>query len=276
MEWGKLKNIIILILLLVNGFLLVLVAAHREEARQYERTALEQAVQVLENQGIEVDEDNLSPAGKLPPLTVERDLEREAQLAQALLGDGMETDNRGGGLYLYRGDLGEISLRAGGEFSADLSPNAHWHTDQPEGHAAALLKKMGVEARQAGADTQGSRTAVRFQQLWNGAPVFSCEVEFVYEDGLLTAIHGVLLTAGQGTAETGEVLDLPTALIRFLDGVISAGDVCSAIRSMEAGYRATPKPLSGGTRLTAVWFITSDTAGYYLDGATGALTRVAE
>ena len=55
MEWRKLKNLIILILLVVNGFLLVLVAARSQEAAQYERSALEQTVQVLERGGIQVD-----------------------------------------------------------------------------------------------------------------------------------------------------------------------------------------------------------------------------
>lgn len=39
MEWPKLKNIIILILLLLNGFLLVLVGMRYTESVQYERAA---------------------------------------------------------------------------------------------------------------------------------------------------------------------------------------------------------------------------------------------
>lgn len=276
MEWRRLKNIIIFILVLVNGFLLVLVGARREEAQQYERSALANTIEVLGRQGIEVDADDLSPAGKLPPLTIERDLEQEAQLARALVGGGVDGDNRGGGLYLYQGDLGEVSLRPGGELSAELARDEHWRTDRPESHAAALLRSMGVQARQLDADIREDGAVVRFRQLWDGVPVFSCEVELVYEDGFLRTIRGTLLIAGQAAQEKGETLSLPTALMRFLDGVTGTGDVCSSIRSMEAGYRAASQPVSGGTRLTAVWLVTSDTAGYYLDGATGALTRVSE
>ena len=86
MEWPKLKNIIILILLLLNGFLLVLVGMRYTESVQYERAALEQTLKVLEGQGIQADGAALAPAGELAPLTAERDLERELQLAQALLG----------------------------------------------------------------------------------------------------------------------------------------------------------------------------------------------
>ncbi len=114
MEWRKLKDLIILILLVVNGFLLVLVWARRDESVSYERSALERTVQVLENSGIEVDLSACAPADGLPPLSVERDVEREEALAWALLGEEAgPADNRGGGLYLYRGTLGEVSIRAG-------------------------------------------------------------------------------------------------------------------------------------------------------------------
>ena len=274
MEWHRMKNIIILILLLLNGFLLVLVGTRRNEAAQYDRAALEQTVEVLAGRGIEVDLGSLSDPGSLLPLSLERDLAAEQRLARALLDEVVEADNRGGGLYLYRGALGEMSIRAGGELSAALADSPVWASDDPEGHAAALLKKMGVSVRPLGAETLEGRTTVRFRQLWNKVPVFSCEVEFVYENGRLRTVQGTLLTAGQGEEAAGEVLSLPTALLRFLDGVTATGDVCSAIRSMEAGYRVSSQPLSGGVRLTSVWLVSSNTADYYLDGATGALTRL--
>lgn len=276
MEWRRLKNIIILILLVVNGFLLVLVAARRGEAMQYDREALEHTLAALEGRGISVDPANLSPAGDLPTLGLDRDLEAEKKLAQALLGETAEADNRGGGLYLYRSGLGEVSIRAGGELSAGLAQDGYWHADSPDSHAAGLLRAMGIEARQIGLTTQGEQTVVRFRQLRDGVPVFSCEAQFVYVDGLLRTIQGTLLPPGQAAQDAGETLSLPTALMRFLDGNTAAGDVCSSIRSMEAGYRATPQPLSGGVRLTPVWLVSSDTANYYLDGITGALTRLTD
>lgn len=276
MEWRSLKNIIILILLLVNAFLLVLVGARRGEARRYDQEALERTVEVLEQNGMEVERGRLGDADGLVPLSLERDLAREGQLARALLGGGVEADDWGGGLYRYRGDLGEVSLRAGGGFFAELAEDPHWQADRPEGHAASLLKKMGVDAQQIGMEARGEGTAVRFRQCWDGVPVFSCEVEFFYEGGLLRTIQGSLLIVGQAVQETGETLALPTALLRFLDGTAQAGDVCSAVHSMEAGYRAAAQPLSSGIRLTAAWLVSSDTADYYLDAATGALTRLTE
>ena len=274
MEWRRLKNVIILILLLLNGFLLVLAGTRWREAARYDRAALKDTLEVLAGRGIEVDPDGLSSAENLLPLSLERDPEAERKLVRALLDEAVEPDNRGGGLYLYRGTLGEVSVRAGGELSAELADSPRWDADSPEDHAAALLKKLGVSARLLDTEPREDRMVVRFRQMWNKVPVFSCEVEFAYENGRLRSIQGTLLTAGQASEEVGEVLSVPTALMRFLDGVTATGDVCSAIQSMEAGYRIVSQPLSGGVRLTAVWLVSSNTADYYLDGATGALTRL--
>ncbi|MBD5085430.1 MAG: hypothetical protein HDT33_10375 [Clostridiales bacterium] len=276
MEWRKLKNLIILILLTVNGFLLVLVGIRREESARYERSALEQTVQVLEQGGIQVDVEAIAAADGLAPMTVERDVEREARLVSALLDEEVQGDNRGGGLYLYQGKLGEVSLRAGGELSADFPQDNHWKTDHPEDHAAALLKKLGVEGALTDQVNEGEDIVLRFRQSWNGAPVFSCEVEFMYRDGWLRALRGTLLMAVEGTVEAGQTLTLPTALMRFSEGLGATGDVCSAIRAMEPGYRGTAQSLSGGARLTPVWLVTTDTANYYLDCVSGALTRAAD
>lgn len=278
MEWQKLKNIILLILLVLNGFLLVLVGTRREESARYERTALEQTVQVLEKGGIQVDLDAVTPADGLVPIVVERNLEQEVKLVRALLDEDVEGSNRGGGLYLYRGELGEMSIRSSGEVSAKFEEDDYWSADRPEHHAAALLKKLGLDGMQTGVTESEGQTVVHIRQSWNGAAVFSCGLELVYRDGRLCSLSGTLLTAeaGTGTAETGQVLTLPTALMRFSEEIAATGDVCSAVRSMEAGYRGTGQSLSGGTRLAPVWLMSTDTANYYLDCVTGALTRLTE
>lgn len=276
MEWRKLKNLIILILLVVNGFLLVLVWSRREESASYQRAALERTVRVLKKNGIDVDLDAVGPADGLTPVSAERDLGRELQMAEGLLGESVRLFDEGGALRRYFGDEGVLTVRVGGELSAELDGSAYGETDHPERRAAALLEKMGVKAEQIGLTQEDGRTRVRFRQVWNGVPVFSCGVEFEYQDGFLDSIHGTLLTAEAGTAEAGQALTLPTALMRFSEEIAAAGDVCTAIHSMEPGYRGTVQSLSGGMRLTPVWLVTTDTARYYLDCVTGSLTRVAD
>ena len=85
MEWRKVKNIIILVLLLVNGFLLVIVGARLGEVRRYEQSAMDQACRVLEANGIRVEQTGLKAAEDLFVLGGERSTEGEAAMAAALL-----------------------------------------------------------------------------------------------------------------------------------------------------------------------------------------------
>ncbi len=275
MEWRKVKNIIILLLLLVNGSLLALMWGRRSEAVRYDRSALTQAVEALNNNGIRTELSDLTAAEGLAPVDLERDAAREEKLANALLGGNAAGDNRGGGLYLYRTEAGEVSFRAGGEFSARLEDDPRWYTDDPAAHAASLLKRMEVEGERTALEETEDGALVTFRQVWEGAPLFSCAVTFTYREGRLQTIGGVLLVSDAATRESGTVLTLPTALMRFLDGVRERGDVCSALRSMAAGYRSS-QTASGVTRLTPCWRVATNTADYYLDAATGALERIAE
>ncbi len=87
MEWPKLKNIIILILLLVNAFLLIMVGVQERDTAQYREQTITDMVNVLERNGIHLDRDRVPEELDLTALTVERDQESEAALAAALLGE---------------------------------------------------------------------------------------------------------------------------------------------------------------------------------------------
>ena len=275
MEWGKLKNIIILILLLINGFLLVLVGTRNSEVRRYEQSAIERSIQVLEENGIQVEEGALPAGGGVEPAGAERDVAAEGRLVSALMGEELAGTHRGGGLYTYVGARGQMSVRAGGELSLIPSEDSFWSADDPEEHAAALMAALPVETELVRAETAGTAGTITYRQRWEGVPLFSCQVTLTYRAGRLTDLSGSLLAADKSTAESARLLTLPTVLMRFLDEILTSGDVCSSIRAVEPGYRMT-QSFSGAVRLTSVWRVSTNTADYYLDGVTGELTRAAE
>lgn len=273
MEWRRVKTIIIVILLLVNGFLLVLVGARRGEERRYEQSALDRTLQVLAENGIQVTGDEILSADPRQPASVERSVQAETRAVSALLGESVEGANRGGGLYIYRTDRGQVSFRSGGELSTVLEDDPWWHTDDPLAHAAALVSGMKLKLELTDARVSGGSGQVVYRQSLDGAPVFSCRLVFTYEDGRLCEVSGSLLAVDGVTAESGQLLSLPTVLLRFLDDVLDTGDVVSAILAVEPGYLTT-QSFTGTVRLTPVWRISTNTADYYVDGVTGELTRV--
>lgn len=142
-------------------------------------------------------------------------------------------------------------------------------TTRPSCSVTWSWRRSGCPSRR-----EGDGTAVVFRQLWKGVPVFSNQLTFLYSGGQLRSLTGVVVIGGQAAVEQGNVLTRPTALLRFLDDVLESRDVCTAVLSMKAGYR-TAQDLSGTTRLTPYWLISTDTADYYMDAATGDLTRIA-
>ena len=205
------------------------------------------------------------------PLTVQRDLQAEMDIAQALLGGQAVRTDQGGGLYGYDSDRGSALFRSNGDFSFSLL-DCPLDGQSPSNHAADILKQMGLNGEELGSQTAGEQTKVSFRQVLNDVPVYTCRLDFLYGNGRLLSISGTLMTGSVTPVSTpSSALDLPTALISFLRGVLERGDVCSSIDGLRLGYRSS-QAFGADIRLTPTWLITTNISGYYLDAATGTLT----
>ena len=274
MERSKLKNIIILILLLVNAFLLLLVGGQLFQEHRAQRAALTNAGLILEQNGIAVSEEALAQMGSasLTALSAARDTQFEAALATALLGEDAACTNQSGGLYVYTGSAGSVLFRAGGEFSAEFTAPLPVSGERDD-HAQSLLRTLKLSAEEVSREeTPSGGTDLTFLQTVEGVPVYTCSLVFRYTPEGLAAMEGTLLPAAVSAAGT-PALDGATALIRFLSGILDSGDVCSSVTAIRPGYRMTYS-FSGSISLSPVWLVSTDASDYYLDGATGQLSRV--
>lgn len=274
MEWHRVKNIILAILVIVNGMLLMLVWNQRTETLRYEQSALDGAVQILAGNGIELSPQAVEGRKSRQPGSAERDMEAEAQLAAILLGETVQGENRGGGLYTYTTRSGVLSFRPGGVLTAELADVPMWETEDPESHAASLMGSLNIDCHYVRSSLSSGSGTILYVQLLEDAPVFSCQVVLTYEKGRLRSISGTLLAMTEPETEHGTLLSLPTVLMRFLDDVLASGDVCSTILEVEPGYLVT-QSFSNTIQLRPTWYISTNTADYYVDGITGELTRVA-
>lgn len=274
MEWHRVKNIILAILVIVNGMLLLLVWNQRAETLRYEQSALNGVIQVLAENGIELSLQTVENRKSCQSGSAERDLEAEAELAAVLLGEAVQRENLGGGLYTYRTHSGELSFRPGGVLTAELADVPAWHTTDPESHAAVLMGSLGIECSHVHSDLVSGSGTILYVQMVEDAPVFSGQMVLTYEGGRLCSISGTLLAMTEPEMENETLLSLPTVLLRFLDDVLANGDVCSAILKVEPGYLVT-QSFSNAIQLRPIWYISTNTADYYVDGITGELTRAA-
>jgi len=272
MEWSKLKNVILLILLIANLFLLGLMGLRTWNAAQYESAARSDALEILSRNGIAMDEAVFSKDAVLTAASVSRDRSGEADLLSALLGAVYE-EALGGGQYSYTGPLGHAQLRSRGEFSITLQPGACPLSGEPEQHAADILKKIGFEGTVL-ASTPNSRgnAAVTLVQMWEGSPVLSCQVTVVYDQVDLVSITGTRLM-GTPTAGRRTELSAVNDVLHFLEQIMASGDVCTQITAMEASYQLSSGP-SDPLALIPVWYFQTDSGSYTLDPATNQLNRL--
>ena len=73
MEWSKMKNIILLILLCTNAALLAIVLNQNFQERQAQQKAREDAILFLQQEGVQVEEDAVPKSTTLVLQKAERD-----------------------------------------------------------------------------------------------------------------------------------------------------------------------------------------------------------
>jgi len=271
-QWSKIKNIIILLLLAVNLLLLGQVVLRETESAHYRRQAREEAAALLAGRGIQVDLSALPDDAELYTLRCERDSGKEAALASALLGDAeLQTD---GG---YGGAGGSVWFYSNGDFSAELDGAAYPLGERtPESLSVQVMAKLDFEGEVlAVEEEEDGAVTVRMRQSWEGVPIFSCEAVLTYREGALRAIRGKRLPGTPSAVAGDEAMTVTTALIRFLDGITEKGHVRSQVRGMTAGYEMTAVPTSSTFRLTPVWQIETDASPFRLDSS-GNLTQITE
>lgn len=261
MRWTKIKNIILLILLTVNVFLLALVGVRAWRTAQNERQTRARMLQILENNGI-----------RFEPQELPRDLELTAKKltltpleesdAEALLGTLFTAENQGT-RTVYEGERGTLTLSSGGEALWELSPTC----SVTETELWALLRERGLSFREESRVQEGELTTVTACLLWENVPVVGEELRLTLRGTVPVSLS---FRALRGTAETvssATPITAATALLRLLDALNRQGYICSEISDLYSGYL-----LSGDTTLTLepTWFVEIDTAPWLL--AVNALT----
>lgn len=275
MAWTKLKNIIIFILLATNLCLLAFTAYRGSQNRSQQAQARAEIISFLQKQGIRVDEEQVPSAVTLLPQQVSRNVEEECVLAAALLEGEVFAEARGGEVYRYYNDKGSVQFHSNGDFSAQFTPGLEAGEADLEEHALSVLRRISFSGRVTARERTEGGEMLTVQQLWQGAPVLSCQAVLRYRDGRLAAITGGRRLTGEPVEESGSApITAATALMRFYTGMNALGDVCSEISGITQAY-AVASTVSGPMPLVPVWCITTDTGSYQLDTLTGALSRSA-
>ena len=270
MEGTKIKNIIIIILLLLNGFLLVPVGGRRAQNTHSRDAALNSAVEILRSSGIALEEDVVPRDADLPALQAVRDLTLEREQAAALLGSEVTVQARGGDVYRYESELGWLQIHSTGEFLAEFEPEAFPVGEDAVKQGTRLLAALGFEAvlRE---QTEGRLV---FEQTVNGVRVLGCQAILHCRDGEVASIEAGSRVSGMiQTEQQPASISVATALMRLYNGLNELGDIYNRIERVEPAYRLSVS-LSGPARLTPVWYVKTDTGAYQMELQSGRVSRM--
>lgn len=267
MDRYRLKNVIILILLLVNVFLLGALAYRGTSARTARSRTVEELVELFAADGMELDPDAIPGETPPPGLVLTRDLDLERSAADCLLGGGLRRSNRGGASS-YSGTGGAALFRENGSFEAagTLAESGG------ERFCRNFCQEFHYQVVSQELDGEGSGTVTALRQ-YNGLTVANCAVTFTLEGDAVVSVRGTLLPESAAeSAGTTEPLSAQAALTAFQAMRRETGAVASSITEMRLCYElqsSTAAPMS----LAPAWCVVTDTVNYYVNCISGAVSQ---
>lgn len=271
MPYSKLKNLMLLILLLVNLLLLALVIPLRMERSEQRRQIDRRLEELFASYDLSLDSSILPDSQTLYPLELEPDDAAAQAAAAALLGGGLPAQNelsRLGGSYCS--DLGSCRIARSGSFAAQFQNTER--ADNLEAAVRALLSGMGVDAASVAPPVRKSAGVydVTAVQAVNAMPVFSAALSFTYYNSVLRTVEGtVYLSSAPAVRADGDAcISCADALAAFLASRDTLGWVGSTITAVEQGYVRAETASAAVVRLTPGWLISTDTGRFWVNGLT--------
>ena len=266
MESFRLKNIVILILLILNLFLAALLVNYRLQGARARQNLLDELNALFTANAISLSEDLELDTPPLASLSVQRNLDKEAEIAATLLGESVEAQHQGGGIYSYTGSMGTVHFRSGGNF--DYVPLGQ-SVEDPQAFCDQLFEAYGYRPAEVFSDESG--TSYTATQYLGETAIYNCTLTIQFLDGQLLSLSGSYVSTAS-TTPTPTSLTAVDALVQLLDYRNATGMVCNSVQDIQPVYELQSGP-SASLQLAAKWQITADAYQYYVDCNTGNVVR---
>ena len=271
MQWSRVKSILIVLLLLVDGFLGCMLGVKAFSAYQQAQTTRAQLDTVLAGYGLTLDETmSLPDEALMPQLNIDRNRADEAAVATALLGGEAERSEEEAGSR-FTSPVGTVVWSEDGTLEAVLQPAGYVRptADEVRAQAAALLQDAGIQT--AGADWETHVWTARAHFKTAGYAVFNRALTVTFSEEAVR-IEGLWTfdTPYATRSDLYATYNPVDALLQF-----ARQGLASKVVDMEPGL------LLGNTagnqfQLSPVWKITADTGVYYADPIKNEITAAEE
>ena len=263
MQWDKVKNVLIAVLVAINLFLLGNLCLRLWENQQREAEVVDSLRTLAQGCGLTLADGFALPDDRvLPELSVDRSRPDEESVAAAMLGDGMERTEREDGTAVFESDKGTVEWSADGRLQGEFSTGEALPADEEAALRLArrLFSDWHIQADDA--QVQADGMTVTLSGTVAGLPVFNRSVSVRFEDGGRARVSGQWSFGTPYTTVTGSGVscNAADALLEFISGQPDA----QTVRSMTLGYRMQTDS-SRRLQLTPTWKIGTDSGEYLVD-----------
>jgi regulatory protein YycI of two-component signal transduction system YycFG len=272
LEYSKIKNIVIAILLALNMFFLALFLIGRSESGKLEQQAKEDILSIYSAGGISIEKSVIPADAKISYYKMSRDLDREKQIAETVLG-AKDMSAIGGSVYQYVNILGEALFYPQGDFAITLT-NGKAFSDTSNSALIKYLKEMNfnVDSESIKVESFGGTKAVSFNFINDGILILNGKLTMIFEDSSLISISGKRPTSAPLFSDTS-IMSVKTALVYFLYGIKNIDTSCSKVTEVSPAYFIYDSG-SGSLVLLPVWRIETNSGNYYVNGLNGKVSAI--
>lgn len=272
MKSGSIKNLMILILVLVNIFMLILVVPQQLQTKREQEELNQTLSHLFARQGISFDPDIIPKEVSLYPLDYENGGNPELSAVENLLGTVILMEDESSpyqNTYLGPNQSSAI-FRIDSSFEIVLSGGTAI-TGSYYDSAQKLLSSIGFSpwSELEEETVSGNAHQLTAYQSIMGVKVYSEGICMTYENGVLTRMEGTWYIGSPVRSGDTASVSAKTALVSFLNSQESLGWLCSSIQAVAQGYRESDTPSVGVTKLIPVWRIDTDTGSFEVNGITG-------
>lgn len=267
MEGTKIKNLVIIALIFINVFFLIVVLSDHITDRVVYRQEMRDIQSLMEQNGIEIDINEISNDTELIQYHTQRMNDKEAEIAYIFLGE-TTIEDKGGNIYKYSGESGFATFRSSGEFEIELNNSGIYLDNNVNTMVKRLSKDLGVVAENFQILNENENILITVTCSSAGKLVFNCQISYVFTDDHLVKIVGRRFDYIEQDQVNTEILTAATALMRFLTYVDEVDYACSKIVSIQVGYFMSGI-VPGEGKLTPIWLISTDNDNFFVNAVTG-------
>lgn len=276
MDQIKVKNFIILVLLIVNAVLACVFATDVLRERALAAEATSGVVELLAERGISVGENVDLTERTLTSLTVSRNTDEELSKVTKVIGTS-EMSDQGGNIRLYFASGGEAGLRGTGRVEMNIRRGAYG-SGEPLETAEQFMRDFGMEAAgepvSNSIDPETNEGTLTLECAYNGTSVVNCTLTFTFAEGELVGVYGTRVLDSISSGRQLATIDVPTVLMRFVALLREQNRVCSSLDALELCYHMSVNAAGEG-ELVPVWRIVTDTGEFYINAVTGIEETIA-